>query len=141
MPDNSNAVLVTTTYKAATYAPFLYAAVYVFSNVSYTVYGGEYTLAPLGIYGVYGGNYYGVYPIHYDYGYYLGYSIVGTELTVSYYVETESLPAEIDTALITWEYPWHASGFYYYNTTGGYLIKGEILYGAVISSSIILTGG
>ncbi len=141
MPDNSNAVLVTTTYKAAAYAPFLYAAVYVFSNVSYTVYGGEYTLAPLGIYGVYGGNYYGVYPIHYDYGYYLGYSIVGTELTVSYYVETESLPAEIDTALITWEYPWHASGFYYYNTTGGYLIKGEILYGAVISSSIILTGG
>lgn len=138
---SNDAILVTTTYQAASYAPFLYAAVYVFSNVSYTVYGGEYTIAPLGIYGIYRGDSYELYLVHYGYGYYLGYSVVGTELTVSYFVETESIPAEIDTALVTWEYPWHASGFYYYNTTGEYLVKGEILYGAVISSSIVLGEG
>lgn len=80
------------------------------------------------------GDSYELYLVDYSYGYYLGYSVGGTELTVSYYVETESIPAEIDTALVTWEYPWHASGFYYYNTIGEYLVKGEILYGAVISS-------
>ncbi len=138
---SDNLWAVTTAYKAGAYAPFLFAYVIVFNSTPATVYGSYYTMVPLGIYGYYAGEEYELYLVHYAYGYQLGYSFRGHELVVTYYVSVDSLPSEIDTTLLTYDYPWHASGYYYYNTTGGYLVKGEIIYGAAISSSVELSSG
>ncbi len=130
-------------YNAGSYAPFLLADVYVFSNSSTYYAPGTLEYAYLGLYfrwedGIPTEGYL----LHYPVGYYIGTSITSRELELSYMVITNaSEVAEVDTALVMYDYPWHASGYYWYNFTGSTLVIGEMVYPGVVSTSVIVSLG
>ncbi len=123
-------------FTAPGYAPFLFASLYVFNSTPVVVSGGIYTYAVLGVYGVYSNGEGSASILHYSDGFLLDYSASGTHIAVKYLVmPLASGATEINTVLLTWGYPWHASGFYYYNMTGSSLVIGELVYEGAISAS------
>ncbi len=133
--------LVHVKFKAGGYAPFLLADLYVIANTSaYLVSPGILDYVFLSLYLRWENGYVVEgYLINYTIGYYIGMSVTSNELELSYYIITlANEKVVVDTILVMYDYPWHASGYYAYNYTTDALGIGEIVYPGVVTATIVI---
>lgn len=124
-------------FTAPSYGPLLGSSIYVFSDGYIDVPSGSFSDAVLGVYRLRRGlELMQVDVLTYP-GFFLGIGMGYSRVDVAYNVVAYDV-AEVETSLILREYAWHASGYYYYNSTIAGLVISEYLYPAVVTVSTIV---
>ena len=75
---------------------------------------------------------------------YIGVTSASNTLSFSYPVLLPSAlynVSEVETLLVLYDYPWHASGYFLYNTTTGAVNIEEMIYPGVVTAQVTITGG
>ncbi len=136
---------VTASFRAGAYAPFLLADVYMVSNPNVTTPVGIQDILLLGVILDYNGTAWSGGILYYANASYIGITSASNRLSFSYPVimpQTYQVNGtEIETILVLYEYPWHASGYYIYNTTTGTINIEEMLYPGIVTAQTTVTIG
>ncbi|MCS7128876.1 MAG: S8 family serine peptidase [Desulfurococcaceae archaeon] len=122
---------------APSYGPLLGSSIYVFSDGYIDVPSGTFSEAVLGVYRLSRGPVLTQVNVLTYPGFFLKIGVGYNKVDVAYNVVVYDA-AEIETSLVLREYVWHASGYYYYNSTIAGLVISEYLYPAVVTVSTVL---
>ncbi len=128
---------VKASFIAPSYGPLLGSSIYVFSDGYIDVPSGTFSEAVLGVYRLRRGPALMQVDVLTYPGFFLGIGMGYSRIDVAYNVVVYDA-AEVETSLILREYAWHASGYYYYNSTIAGLVISEYLYPAVVTVSTVI---
>ncbi len=128
---------VKASFIAPSYGPLLRSSIYVFSDGYIDVPSGAFSEAVLGVYRLRRGPALMQVDVLAYPGFFLGIGMGYSRIDVAYSVVVYDA-AELETSLILRDYAWHASGYYYYNSTIAGLVISEYLYPAVVTVSTVI---